>query len=165
MEDRLSKQAILDRLDLEYRRLLTTIARLQPEQMLVPEVVGEWSVKDVLAHLVYWNQFPVKELETALAGEKPEYFPDDPDVVNAQTVARFADRSLDEVLAAFEDSFLNVIAAVESLPESAFEPENPLEQSLDETVAGTFGNNTYEHWPIHEAQIRLWIEQMSDNEE
>ena len=47
---------------------------------------------------------------------------------------------------------------VENLPDEAFEPGNRIEKTLNETIHGALANNTYEHWPMHEAQIRAWMD-------
>jgi uncharacterized damage-inducible protein DinB len=104
MEARLSKSEILRLLNIENSRLQATLARLTPEQMLEPNIVGVWSVKDVIAHMIHWNLLPLRELAFALNGASPDTTDaeHDTDTVNARTVAAYADRPLDEVRADFE---------------------------------------------------------------
>jgi uncharacterized protein (TIGR00369 family) len=156
MSERLSRKDILRRLKAEYWRLKMTLAGLTPAQMLEPNVVGMWSIQDVMAHLVFWNRYVVAELEAALQGHQYEFDHSDQDAINAKAVALYADRSLEETLADFDSAYQAVVQVVESLPERAFEPDNPLEQALEDTISGALGNNTYDHYPIHEAQIRAW---------
>jgi hypothetical protein len=52
------------------------------------------------------------------------------------------------------------VNAIEALPDDAFEDGSALEQSLGETVHGVFANNTYEHYPIHEGQLRAYAERI-----
>ena len=59
MEERLSRDEIVRRLGLEYQRLTDTFARLTLEQWTAAGAVGRWTAKDVMAHLVFWNRFPV----------------------------------------------------------------------------------------------------------
>lgn len=158
MEDRLSCAEMLERLDTEYRQLRRTLARLTREQMLQPNVIGVWSVKDMLAHLVFWNRFPVDEVGAALCGEFFVYPTRSSDEINARAVRLFQGKSLEETLIDFERSYGEVVALIETLPDEALEQDNPPEQSLDETIHGAFANNTYEHWLIHEAQVRKWLE-------
>ncbi len=158
MEKRLPREEILRRLALEYQRLMDTFARLTPEQWIAPDMVGTWTAKDVMAHLVFWNRFPVQELQAAVNGSafaQPEGTGDE---INARAVASFQDWTPEAVRSAFEHAYGELLDCVKSLPNSAFEADSPIEQVLDETVHGTLANNTYEHWPIHEAQIRAWIE-------
>lgn len=155
--ERLDKAEILNRLHAEYEWLQTTLAKLTPEQMLEAGVVGYWSVKDVIAHLVFWNRYPVTELEHALAGKPFAFDHSALDEHNARAVAAYANRSLEETLADFEATFQQVVQAIEALPDAAFEPDSELERRLDDTIAGAFGNNTWEQYHEHGEQIRAWI--------
>jgi len=51
-----NKTDLLAAIDQERGALETFLETLTPEQMVATRVVGEWSVKDVLAHLIEWEQ-------------------------------------------------------------------------------------------------------------
>jgi uncharacterized protein (TIGR03083 family) len=155
--ERLNKAQILARLHAEYEHLQATLAKLTAEQMLQPNVVGVWSVKDVTAHLVFWNRYPVIELQHALEGKPYEFDHSKLDEHNARAVAEYAGRSVQETLADFEATFRQVVQAIEALPDTAFEAGNELERILDDTVSGAFGNNTWEQYREHGDQIRGWM--------
>lgn len=157
MEDRLERGEILRRLRAEHRRLCVTLEQLTPAQVVQPDVVGYWSVKDVVSHLVFWNQFVVDEVNAAVAGKVHPHPPGTGDEINAQAVAEYDGRDWDKVHILFEQSCEQIITLVQTLPEEAFEPGNRIEQVLEETIHGALANNTYEHWPVHEAQIRAWM--------
>lgn len=158
MEERLDRDTILQRVRTEHRRLSDTLALLTPAQCLLPNVVGYWSVKDVASHLVFWNQFVVNEVRAAVQGKVYPHPPGTGDEINALAVAEYSHRDWDEVHSQFEQSCWQVINLVANLPDEAFEPNNRIEQVLEETVHGALANNTYEHWPMHDAQIRAWME-------
>ncbi len=157
MEERLSRAEILQRLAIEQRRLLDTLSHVKPEQHAQSGVVGIWSVKEMLAHLIFWNAFALQELQAAVAGKTVPHPEGTGDEINARAVAAYADWSADAVQQAFEQSCTEVLDTVKHLPDSAFEADSSIEQMLNETVHGALANNTYEHWPIHEAQIRAWL--------
>ena len=158
MEERLSRDEILQRLALQHQRLIESFARLTPEQWLASNAVGTWSAKDVLAHLVYWNRFATDELQAAVTGTSFAHPSGTTDEINAQAVVSFQGWTSEAIRSAFEHSYAELLDCVKSLPQSAFEADSPIEQTLDDTIHGALANNTYEHWPIHEAQIRAWIE-------
>jgi len=158
MEERLSRDEILRRLALEYQRLMDTFARLTPDQWLTPNVVGTWTAKDVMAHLVFWNRFPVQELQAALNGTTLIHPEGTGDEINARAVSSFQGWTAEAVNSAFVYSYGELVDCIRSLPKSAFEADSPFEQALGDTVEGALANNTYEHWPVHEAQIRAWLE-------
>ena len=158
MEERLARDEILRRFSLEHQRLMYTFSRLTAEQWIAAGAVGTWTAKDVLAHLVYWNHFATDELRAAVSGTSFPHPEGTGDEINARAVASFEGWTTNALNSAFEHSYSELMALVESLPVHAFEAGNPIEQVLDETVHGALANNTYEHWPIHEAQIRAWVE-------
>lgn len=67
-----NKADLLAAADRERSKLDALLAELTPEQMVVPGVVGEWSVKDVLAHLAEWESMALGWYRTGLRGEAPE---------------------------------------------------------------------------------------------
>ncbi len=64
-----TKRAILARLGEERERLEEIVASINPPALLEPGVVGEWSIKDVLAHLADWEEHMLAWLEAARAGQ------------------------------------------------------------------------------------------------
>jgi len=51
MKRRWTKKRILESINTERRRLEKNLASISDEDMLVRGVIGEWSVKDIMAHL------------------------------------------------------------------------------------------------------------------
>jgi uncharacterized damage-inducible protein DinB len=152
---RLDKSAILDRLMEEKRRLYDVLAQLMPEQRSQPETIGSWSVKDVVAHMIFWNRLPIRELECALSGSdvKQVRDPRGDDEINAETVAHYQESGFDVVMSEFERTHRDLLAAVETLPNHAFEPDGNVERLLGDTVENTLNSITYDHWALHRAQI------------
>ena len=117
-----SKAQILKRLQTERRRLEQNLAGLSPDDMLQPGVVGELSVKDVLAHLADWEARMPAWIEAARRGgpvETPE-----PgltwkqlDIVNRRIYEAYRDRPLEDVLDYFRSVHRRFMAMVEAMPE------------------------------------------------
>jgi hypothetical protein len=161
MDERLPREEVLRRLSLEHRRLMNTFARLTPEQWVAPSAVGTWTAKDVLAHLIFWNEYVIGEVQAATNGIPYIYPEGTTDEINERAVARYQDRSAEDVHHTFEQTYSELLSCIERLPKSAFEADSAIERALDETIHGALANNTYEHWPIHEAQIREWLAKQS----
>ncbi len=117
-----SKKLMISRLQAERKRLEQNLARFSLEDMLQPGVVGEWSVKDVLAHLADWEAHmpawlaaaragdPVAEIESGLSWKEFDSF-------NRRIYLRHCDKSLDEVLDYFNETHRKFMAMVEAMPE------------------------------------------------
>jgi hypothetical protein len=72
MGKRLCKQALLEEIRHERAALDETLALLTPRQMTMAGVTrGGWSVKDILAHLVEWQQMNLNWYAAGLRGETP----------------------------------------------------------------------------------------------
>jgi len=72
MGRRLCKRELLSEIQRERIALEDTLALLTPRQMTRPGVTrGGWSVKDVLAHLVEWQEMNLDWYAAGLRGEKP----------------------------------------------------------------------------------------------
>jgi hypothetical protein len=72
MGRRLRKIELLDEIKREREALDDTLALLTKRQMTQSGVTrGGWSVKDILAHLVEWQQMNLDWYEAGLRGEKP----------------------------------------------------------------------------------------------
>jgi len=72
MGRRLRRTALLAEIQRERRALDDTLAALSPRQMTKAGVTSAgWSVKDVLAHIVEWQEMNLKWYAAGLRGEKP----------------------------------------------------------------------------------------------
>lgn len=97
---------VLKRVRTERRRLEATLARLSPDEMLIPGVTNQWSVKDIVAHIMEWEAMFFPFYEASLRGETPEVPGPgltwkDLDVINRRIYKKHCERSLEEILADF----------------------------------------------------------------
>jgi hypothetical protein len=119
--------------------------------MTEPGVTGEWSVKEILAHVTTWEQEALKSLPVILEGGRlPRYSVvyGGIDAFNALTTEQKRKLSLDEVLAEMEETHRQLIALIQRAPETEVARETRFRRRLR--------LDTYSHYPIHEAAIREW---------
>lgn len=118
-----SKTQLLAESQKEYQALEKLLAPLTPEQMTQPGMLGEWSVKDVLAHLYEWQQMMLGWYQAGLRGETPEvpgrgYKWNQLAELNQEIYATYQGAPLDDVRAKFRASHQQMIDLIESLPEN-----------------------------------------------
>ena len=84
-------QRLVDELLVARAALLEELAAISPESMTTPGLVGEWSARELIAHLGYWAGHAVEIIHAAEEGRLEELGADEPSVdqVN-ETVARVA---------------------------------------------------------------------------
>ena len=66
-----TKPQIIETAQKERAALEELLATLTPEQMTQPNLIGEWAVKDVLAHLIEWEGMVMKWYAEGLKGKTP----------------------------------------------------------------------------------------------
>ena len=71
MEQPTTKEQLLALIHAERTKLDKKMDGLSPEEMCFPGAMGDWSVKDILAHLVDWEQRLAGWYEAGLRGDAP----------------------------------------------------------------------------------------------
>jgi len=125
-----------------------------------PGPMGDWSFRDIASHLLGWRNRTIARLEAVAAGrpEPPPPWPadlDDDDPINDWIREQAAGQSTAEVLAAIDQSYPRLAAAIAALPDEALTSRTAFPglggQSLVET--NLFGHLHDEHEP----SIRAWL--------
>jgi hypothetical protein len=148
-----NKQQLLQRLDREWALLKEAYAGLSDSQMAEPGIMGDWSAKDILAHVTTWEEEALKYLPLILQGQKPPRYKDlygGLDAFNAQTSARKRGLSLAEVLRQMDEIHHRLVDYVAAAPGEVFTTETPFRHRLR--------LDTYSHYPLHARAIREWRE-------
>jgi hypothetical protein len=124
MGRRLPKVELLKEIHLERIALDDTLALVTPRLMTKAGVTrGGWSVKDILAHLVEWQQMNFNWYEAGLRGEKaampaPGYTLREIPRLNQAIYRKHHRRPLGAVLNDYRSYHERTIALIESLPDS-----------------------------------------------
>lgn len=116
-----------------------------------PGVTGDWSVRDVLAHVTTWEQEALKHLPTILEGGKPARYSVTHGGINAFNQIMTEQKRglrLEEVRRELEDTHRRLIDFIESVPEIEFRTDTPFRHRLR--------LDTYSHYPKHAEAIRRW---------
>ena len=118
----MKKSELLEWLQEEYRNWQTFLDEIDPEHMDQPGVNGDWSMKDIVAHLTGWNRWLVDRLQAAARGESepPPPWPaqlQTDDEINAWIFESYRGRSLRQVLEETNQVFQKIFAVVQGFPE------------------------------------------------
>ena len=157
-----TKREMLDAIRDSRAQLEDTLGELAPEQMLQARVEGEWSVKDILAHIVDWEQRMVRWVAESLRGETP-VMPAvgmtwaDIDKLNEQTYLQNRDRALDDVLGAFHDSHQQAVQCVEAAPEDSLLNPEAFAWTKGDALWILVAANTWWHYAEHQESIQNWL--------
>jgi uncharacterized protein (TIGR03083 family) len=159
-----TKETLLDAIRAGRARLEEVVAAIPEARLGEPGVEGQWSAKDVLAHLAFWERSMMERVRAAARGElpnRPERSESEQrahvDRINAEAYAAAKDRPAGEVLADFRASYQEVLALVGALtPEQLFGPGSIAERT-GVPVLDLIAGDTYEHYREHGDAIRAWL--------
>lgn len=160
-----TKTELIQRIKQGRAELEATLGRLSEDQLSTPGVVGEWSIKDHLAHIASWEAGMV-----ALLRHQPRWQAIGLDLatiegmetneVNNLIYQRNRDRSLADVLSDFRGTREAMLDTLATLSDddlhktySFYQPDEPGEDSGDPIIGWVIAN-TYEH----DAEHKGWIE-------
>lgn len=136
-------RALLARIEASWSALMDTLDGIPDGRLDDPGAVGEWSLKDVLGHIAFWDEVAVQAAERALASLPNDQ--DDYQAMNDADYLRRRDRSLPEQRSAMHQAhaalvdYLDDIAGLDAT-------------ALDAAIKGA----AYEHYDEHVVDIRAW---------
>jgi hypothetical protein len=138
------------------------LAEVSAARLTEPGVEGDWSMKDIIAHITYYESWVVDCL-TAIqhGGPLPQLESKglDIDQRNAIVYARNRGRPLAEVLRDSQTSFNQSVDLVQRLrDEDLYDPEFTRQYSVEWTLHDLIEGDTYEHYRDHMASVRTWLE-------
>ena len=164
----MKKSELLDWLQEEYRQWEALLEEIGTVRMDQPGVNGDWSIKDMVAHLYYgWQPRLITRIQAAHRGE-PEPPPPWPahlqtdDEINAWIYESTHGRSVSEVLDESQQVFQQLMTVVEGLPEDVrIEVLHENERDFYLVWLGdqrfAVGEFFYHFHDDHEPDIRAWL--------
>src|SRR5437773_4188534 len=148
------REALLKRLHRAWEAFHESYAGLSDPDLLKAGVTGTWSVKDIIAHVTWWEEEALAHLPLILAGGRPPRYSvthGGIDAFNAKMTTQRKDLSLAAVLRQRDDVHPRLIALVRSAPEIRITGETRFRRRLR--------LDTYGHYPKHARAIRALHEQ------
>jgi hypothetical protein len=164
MTTKITQAALLDTLETEHARWVAILDEVGPARMTTPGVEGDWSVKDVIAHVTHYERVVRDRLQASMDGRefvRPSYESPpglDIDPRNEWIYDRIKALSLDEVLRESREVYPPILEALQRLTDDDL--HNPQLYSwlkgtaLWEWIAG----DVYEHYRDHINNIRAWLD-------
>ena len=146
----MDRQQLLNKLDKAWAAFKESYTGLSELQLTEPGVTGDWSVKEILAHVTTWEEEALKYLPLIIKGDRPPRYITygGIDAFNARMTEQKGGLSLADVLRQLDETHGRLIDYVQSVPEEHFTRETRFRRRLR--------LDTYSHYPIHARAIREW---------
>ena len=136
-----------------------TLSQFSQADMLKAELAGGWTPKDVVAHIIAWEQVMLDWIDVALQGKTPVDLPQNEQqeaAINARIHADNQNRDLVGVLREFKTSHQQAIEKVEEMPEDALKQPAYPPWREHQTLMWIVSVNTWQHYHDHRLQLEEW---------
>ena len=150
----MDRTQLLSRVDEAWEALKASYAGLSDAELMEPGVTGAWSVRDLIAHVTWWEEEALTHLPLIRAGGKPPRYSvthGGIDAFNARMTEEKRGLSLAEVLRQRDATHAQLVELIESTPEDQFARETRFRRRLR--------LDAYGHYPKHAEAICRWREQ------
>ena len=132
------------------------LAQLNEQRMLEPGIVGTWSVKDLIAHVSWYEREMVPILHLHLFTGSP-WWTLSPDERNAMIYQQNSQCPLQEIVDAGQRSYTDLLEAVQRLSdEDLNDPHHFKDMPEDWIPWQIFAGNSFEHYQDHLPALRTW---------
>jgi uncharacterized protein (TIGR03083 family) len=151
-EDQVAK--LLKRLDTAWAAFIESYAGVPDARLMEPGAMGDWSVKDILAHVTTWEEEALKHLPLIIEGGRPPRYSmkyGGIDAFNARMTEQKRGLSLADVRRQLDETHRRLVDFIRSAPEDQLARETRFRRRLR--------LDTYGHYPKHAEAIREWREQ------
>jgi hypothetical protein len=154
----MTKAGLLELVREARARWEATLSELGEERMEEPGVDGDWTVRDVIAHLT-WHEKEMLQLLKArrLAGSNLWELP-----LHERNNAIFEEnrgRSLQDVLREAQEVYPELLSEIERLDDADLtDPHRIADMPPDWTLYNLLADNTYDHYNDHSADLRAWLD-------
>lgn len=161
MSEQVDKASILNKMRTNYAALEEILTTLDRTQMTTEGVISDWSIKDMLAHIVCWHHRLLAWLHAAIRNEEPTISGPDSveemDALNAQFYQQNKPRSLAEVLTDFRTTHQQIMDIIQAMSEEELINPDRFAWTKGVPLWQVIAGDTYEHYQEHLKQIQEWL--------
>ncbi len=166
MDNRLTTAQLLEVMRTTRANWEALLAEVGEARLTEPGVEGDWSLKDIIAHITYYEAWTADDVSAIRRGEpllQSEYKGLSIDERNALIYERNRAKPLAEVLQKSQSAFQRSTAAVEGLrDEDLYDPEFTRASGADWTVFDLVEGDTFGHYNEHMMSVRAWLDRVAE---
>jgi hypothetical protein len=155
----MNRRQLLERLEAAWTAFEESYAGLTDAQLLMPGVTGAWSVRDIIAHVTWWEEEALAHLPLVREGGRPPRYSltyGGIDAFNALMTERRRHLPLAEVLRQHDEVHARLVEYVRGAPDELLTRETRFRRRLR--------LDSYGHYPKHARAIREWRRSLPTND-
>ena len=137
------------------KSLLESIEGLSEDELTTASILGGWTIKDMLAHIIGWDYRIISILPLIVAGRAEDIPPVDVEQQNWQAVVKFKDKPVAEVLAEIRSTHQQVLDLLTQLDYTEIDHRHERQGRII-TIRSYVIETMIEHDRQHAAEIEQW---------
>ena len=164
----MDKTTLMNMIQSEYALFESLISPLSEAQLCAVPFEGEWSIKDIMAHIAVWEQLCTRWLVDCVRGITPHPSERVDIQSNDRIYRENRDRPLSEVQELFHQAHQQFLHQVDllfqTLPEEDINASHRFawtESWPGSSLIAVIADNSYEHYYDHTQQIRNWLDKIT----
>jgi len=156
----MNRSELMDKLRAGRDQLDPALAQLNDEQMLLPGLNDNWSGKDLLAHIAFWEWRAAHLFDQLVRTGKvvdTVGLPTDLNALNAKVYADGSQRSLPDVRHNEQKAYQAILALVENASDDDLFNPDRFAWCEGKPFVNWIVDNTYGHYDEHMQNLQNWI--------
>lgn len=155
----MSQDDLRQRIQIDRKSFAELWQNLTDEQLTQrPSCQDDWSIKDLIAHIVWWEDFMIWRINDKLSGGegKRKQSIDD---YNSDILEKNKDRDLSDILADFKQNLLKVDTFIAQFSDEQI--NNPEVINISgETLLHYLIGDTFGHYDMHRADVQSYVDSL-----
>lgn len=134
------------------------LSQIDPSRMTEPGVDGDYSIKDIIAHVTWYERDSIGVVRTKVFSGSPYWDLPTQDERNAAIYNDIRNIPTTDVLTQSKEVYQQLYAAFDTLTDEDLNNASHFKEMPSEWVpAEVFASNTYEHYEQHLPILRDWL--------
>jgi Protein of unknown function (DUF1706) len=134
------------------------ISQVDPSRMTEPNVDGEYSIKDIIAHVMWYERENLGVIRQHVLVGSPHWDAPTQDDRNAAVYEDIRNLSTSEVLTQSKEIYQQQLAALKTLSDEDFTDVTRFKDMPSTWDSAHFlASNSYEHYEQHFPALRAWL--------
>jgi hypothetical protein len=158
MGRKIDKARLLSSIERERKQLDETLALVDRARIEETAFEGGWSVKDLLAHITFWDERALDRVEAVLSGSTPSQLEGTTDEINIHAFEERRNRPLQEVMSDYHSTYKSLLAKIAALQDEDLADPKRFTWAHRLPLRRLIRWDTDLHYAEHNLQIRAWLE-------
>jgi hypothetical protein len=151
----MNKEELLEKVKTSRTNLDLALLKISEDRMTSKVLHGEWSVKDLIGHLAFWENRAAALYDMLSKGETPAPV-QDIDKLNAQAVSEMNSVSLEKIRLLETKAYMKILKVIEDASEPELFDQHHFPWTQGRSFQEIIADNTWNHYDEHLLELTAW---------